>query len=159
MAPSGKDNVIALPRPASRNGPSAELLEMLRGAVRGLGEIADGFERIHASPGWSSARWSSATIAFRMRLALAERQLAGLRQIDPADWPDIAWSIELSSARADFVRELRAMVTLVDMLVHDDLSAGERAWQTERFTSDSKGFLEALQRLRDVIVTHYPGSR
>jgi hypothetical protein len=159
MDPSGKDNVIALPRPASCNGPSDELLEILRGAVRGLGEIADGFERIHASTGWSPARWSAASVAFRMRLTSAGRQLAGLRQIDPAVWPDIGWSIALSSARADFERELRAMVSLVEVLVHEDLPAGERAWQAERFTSDSKGFLEALHRLHDVIVTRYPGTR
>jgi len=143
MGTPDDDNVIALPLPASRHGSSTELLTMLREAVRGLDEIGEGFERIDPSVNWSTGRWSAASMAFRMRLDPAERQLAGLRQIDPADWPDISWSIELSSARANFEHEL----------LHCDLSPGERAWQTQRFTSDSKGFLEALWRLREVIAT------
>lgn len=153
MGTPDDDNVIALPLPASRHGSSTELLTMLREAVRGLDEIGEGFERINPSVHWSTGRWSAASMAFRMRLDPAERQLAGLRQIDPADWPDISWSIELSSARANFEHELRAIVSLLNILLHCDLSPGERAWQTQRFTSDGKGFLEALWRLREVIAT------
>jgi hypothetical protein len=93
---------------------------------------------------------------FCMRLIPAEQQLAALRQIDPANWPDIGWSIELARARADFEQELQAAVGLLDMLLHEEISRGERAWQTQRFTAGGKGFREALTRLREVIVAHHP---
>ena len=153
------DNIWVLPVPAGRNDLPAEVLDMLGHAVQALNEIGDSFARIDPSPHWSPARWSAASMAFCMRLAPAEQRLTGLRQIDPADWPEIAWSIELSSARADFEQELQAVVRLLDMLLRHDLSPGERAWQAQRFTSGGKGFLESLQHLRAVIVGRYPGTR
>jgi hypothetical protein len=156
MASSWDDNVVALPLPTSRNGPPTELLEMLRSAVHALDELDDGFERIKPSLHWSLARWSAASIPFRMRLVSAERQLEGLRQIDPANWPDIRWAIDLSSARVGLEQQLQAVVNLLDMLLHCDMSPGERAWLIQRFNTSGKGFSEALRRLRKVIVTRHP---
>lgn len=150
------DNVRTLRPRASRDASSAELLELLGDVVEALDEIGDGFERIDPGPHWSAARWSAESMPFCMRLIPAEEHLAGLRQIDTADWPDIDWSIDLSNAHADFEHELRAVVTLLDMLLHYDMSPSERAWQTRKFTSGGKGFLEALQRLREVIVARHP---
>jgi hypothetical protein len=98
-------------------------------------------------------------MAFRMRLSCTERHLAVLYRVTLANWPDTGWSIDLSSARADFEQELRAAMSLLDLLLRHDLAPGERAWQTQGFTSGGKGLLEALQRLREVIVTRYPAAR
>ena len=150
---SSYDNVRSLRPPSSRDASSAELLEILGDGVQALDEIGDGFKRIEPGLHWSAAQWTAASMALRMRLACAEGPLARLRQIGPADGPDTGWSIDLSSARADFEQELQAVVSLLGMLLQYDISPVERAWQTQRFTSGGKGFLEALQRMRGVIVT------
>jgi|ERR1700722_3133026 len=152
----GDNNVRTLRPVPGDDDSSAELIKMLPAAVQALDEIADGFERIEPSPHWASARWSAHSMAFCMRLIPAKQQLAALRQIDPANWPDIGWSMELSRACTDFEQELRAAVNLLDMLLSEEVSPGERAWQAQRFIAGGKGFREALTRLRSVIVARYP---
>jgi len=151
----GDSNVRTL-RPAGGGDDSSAELEVLAAAVRALDEIADGFERIEPSPHWSSARWSAASMPFCMRLIPAKQQLAALRRIDSADWPDVGWSMELARACTDFEQELQAAVGLLDMLLREEVPPGERAWQSQRFTAGGKGFREALTRLREVIVGRYP---
>jgi hypothetical protein len=129
---------------------------MFGDVVHALDETRDAFERIQPGLQWSAAQWSAASMAFRMRLPCTERHLAVLHRVTPANWPDTGWSIDLSSARADFEQELRAAMNVFDLLLRRDLPSGERAWQAQGFTSGGKGLLEALQRLREVIVTRYP---
>jgi hypothetical protein len=155
MASSGDDNVVALPLPAGGPGPPAELLETLREAVDALDDLSDGFERIRPSLQWPVARWHATSIPFRMRLVRVDQQLKELRKIDPAEWPDIIWAIDLSSARTKFEQQLQVIVNLLDMLL-SGTSADERAWQIQRFTSGGKEFLAALGRLRSVIVARHP---
>jgi hypothetical protein len=159
MPPPSFDNVSPFRRPAKGGGRSTELREIFLGVVKALDELSDGFTRIEPSLHWSPAKWGTVSMPFYMRLDRAERQLERLRQIDPASCRDTAWSIELASARIDFEQELQAVTSLLDMLVDYDLPPGERAWQAQRFTSGGKGFLETLQRLRDVIAARYPRVR
>jgi hypothetical protein len=156
MASPGDDNVVALPLPPRRNGPSAELLEMLRGAVDALDDLSDGFGRIRPSLQWPIARWHATSIPFRMRLVSVDQQLKELRKIDPAEGPDTVWAIELSSARTRFEQQLQMMVNLLDIFLSGGMSADERAWQIQKWTAVGKEFLVALGRLRSVIVARHP---
>jgi len=156
MAPSDDDNVVALPLPARNSGPSAELLGTLRRVAGALDDLGDGFERIQPSVQWSIARWHATSIPFRMRLVPVYQHLTELRKVDPAEWPDIAWAIDLMSARAGFEERLQMIVNLLDMLLSGGMPVDERAWQVQRFTTGGKEFLAALGRLRSVVAARHP---
>jgi hypothetical protein len=142
-----------------RTGPSvapANVLSLLRTVVGELDELIDALERIDPGSHWSAERWSTASMAFRMRLAAAEHQLRQLRQIDPADWPDTGWALDLSDAGAKLEQRLHAVVTLLSVLVSHGIPVAERAWETRRFVMKGRELLESLRRLRAVIVERHP---
>jgi hypothetical protein len=159
MNSSAEDNLRVLPVAAGRRSPPADALDLLRRAVAALELIADGFGRIVPDPHWSSGQWGAASVAFYVRLPDAEQEVAGLRRIDPADWPEVGWSAELATARDDFERELRVAVRLLGVLLRPELPAAERAWQAQRFTAGGKGLTDALRRLQVLIVGRYPELR
>jgi hypothetical protein len=151
------DNVVVKfwPR-ASRGDPPPELVAMLRSVIEALDELGGGFGRIKPGLHWSPGRWSALSMSFRMQRVPAARQMEELDHIDPSGWPDTAWASQLSSARSAFEQQLDSIASLLDMLLHADMPPDERAWQMERFAAESKGFMEALWQLRNVIVARYP---
>jgi hypothetical protein len=151
------DNVVVeLRLRGGRDNPPPELFEMLQSTIAVLDELRGGFERIKPSLHWSPGRWSAHSMSFRMQRVPAERQLTELRRIDPSGWPDTVWASQVSSARFAFEQQLDLVASLLEVLLHIDMPPDERAWQMERFASEGKGFLGALNQLRDVIVTRYP---
>jgi hypothetical protein len=154
-----EDNVVKFRPRADSDDPPSELINMLRSVINALDELAGGFERIKLGLHWSPGRWSARSMSFRMQRVPAEQQLRELHDIDPADWADTSWASQLSSARFAFEQQLDSISSLLDMLLHADMPPDERAWHMERFAAEGKGFVEAYQQLRNVIVARYPQVR
>ena len=157
--PLADDNVVEFPSRGGRDDPPEELIELLQGVIAALDGLSGGFGRIKPGLHWSPGRWSSHSMSFRMRQVSAAGQLADLHHIDPADWPDTAWALQLATARSAFEQQLDSIASKLDILLHADMPPDERAWQMERFSAEGKGFLEALSQLRNVIVARYPRAR
>ena len=149
------DNVTYLqPRRDLADGdlplPVAELAEAVGAIGRCLAEIfpepssGAGFGRVTNTP-------------LLLQMSTVEQRLEKLAEIKVTTWPDVRWALRFSNARVRALTYVRASATSLQMARNH---AGPQRSREENLSSGEAGALSnALQGVRDLIVTRYPQTR
>jgi hypothetical protein len=125
-------------------------------AARVLDEFGNALAQIRPHPDWSSGDWSQASVAVRARLQSLQRQLDIIGQVDPADWPDTDWALDLDEARVEAEDSLDQMAAALAVLLRTSASPAERVRESRRLVSGLGAALDALKRLRGLIEAWHP---
>lgn len=153
-----RDNVVMLPghdREAERRGDETWAV---RAAVWQFDELSRRLRQLSPQPVWSARQWMIASTPFRMRLTAASRRLGELTTSRPIyEQTDIQWFLELKDAFLAAERWIHDIDTCLRTLQDMATSSSDRARETEVFTSIMRGLLEAVGRIRNLLVQRFPG--
>jgi hypothetical protein len=144
--------------PFPSRGPTA-LTSVVRGlpeAASVLDEFSNALAQVRPHAEWSSDDWSLASVAVRTRLQSAQRQLDVLGQVDPADWPDTDWALDLDEARVEAEDSLDRMAAALAVLLRTSIPPPERIRHSRRLVSSLDTAIGALERLRGLIEAWHP---
>ena len=128
----------------------------LHEAVDKLDDLRDALAQIEPQSTWSAEDWSRESMPLSMRLRAMERQLGLLGQVDPAEWPDTDWALDLDEARTVAEESLEELLAALAALRRSETPLDERAWQARRFERHLDAVLDAVQRLQALVTAWYP---
>jgi hypothetical protein len=150
------DNVIPLRRSWS---PYREHLPV---PINELSEAVRAFSALtHCLDEMTSGRYSpvgilgAPTTQLRLHLPAVERCLGQLRRVGVMNWPDTRWALRLCNARSEAAARLQDLETsLYPSQPYFDASGNAR--RQGQIVADAEEFVEAICKVRDLIVERYP---
>jgi hypothetical protein len=150
-----RDNVTYLhPRRDVADGDLPLPVEELAEAVGAIGRcLAEIFPEPNS--GLSFGRVTNTPLLLQM--STVEERLEKLAEIKVTTWPDVRWALHFSNARVRALTYVRASAASLQTTRNH---AGPRRAREENLGSGEAGALSnALQGVRDLIVTRYPQTR